>query len=209
MIDVPNFDPFTPYASDIWVRMPPNGGLDSRNEYRAVVQIQNKRVLLPITPLCTEMVTVFDSSGVAVLNPKKRSKYGGWEYESFNASGNSVIFNLDSEFITQYEYTLVVEQNPIHSTNGIVIPIENIQGKLIAKASLWNEPVVYHEPQFGYARLTLDRKSLVYIPRNGYVGSDSFSYCVINNHGHYSKNYCVYIEIDSSYGDPVWQTQTF
>ena len=45
------------------------------------------------------------------------------------------------------------------------------------------EPLVMSQPCYGYVRLTLDRKSLIYVPRPGFRGWDVFGYTLITTHG--------------------------
>lgn len=45
------------------------------------------------------------------------------------------------------------------------------------------EPLTMTQPCYGYVRLTMDRKSLVYVPRPGFKGWDVFGYTLITTHG--------------------------
>jgi hypothetical protein len=61
--------------------------------------------------------------------------------------------------------------------------------------ALYSEPVIITQPRSGYARLTSDRKNIAYVPNFGYVGQDTFSWAMINQHGQISEPKCVNITI--------------
>lgn len=48
---------------------------------------------------------------------------------------------------------------------------------------LYSEPQVLAQPCYGFVRLTMDRKSLVYVPRPGFQGWDVFGYTLMSQHG--------------------------
>ena len=60
---------------------------------------------------------------------------------------------------------------------------------------LYSEPVVLTEPMHGYARLSADRQSIVYVPNYKYVGMDTFSWTLITQHGQVGEPKCVYIRV--------------
>jgi hypothetical protein len=60
---------------------------------------------------------------------------------------------------------------------------------------LYSEPVVLTEPVHGYARLSADRQSIVYVPDYNYVGMDTFSWTLITQHGQIGDPKCVYIKV--------------
>lgn len=64
-------------------------------------------------------------------------------------------------------------------------------------AATWCEPVICTQPYNGFARLTDDRKSIIYVPNPGYVGADSFSYTLITSRGQTAETKCVYITIEN------------
>lgn len=47
----------------------------------------------------------------------------------------------------------------------------------------WSEPLALTQPCYGYVRLSLDRKSFIYVPRPGFKGWDVFGYTLITTHG--------------------------
>lgn len=60
---------------------------------------------------------------------------------------------------------------------------------------LYSEPIVLTEPAHGYARLSADRQSIVYVPSYKYTGMDTFSWTLITQHGQVGEPKCVYIRV--------------
>lgn len=52
---------------------------------------------------------------------------------------------------------------------------------------LYAEPQVLAQPCYGFVRPTMDRKSLVYVPRPGFQGWDAFGYTLMSQHGQMGK----------------------
>ncbi len=65
--------------------------------------------------------------------------------------------------------------------------------------SLYSEPLVLHQPDWGYVRPTSDRRGLLYVPKLGYYGYDCFTYTMITQHGQIGPAKTVYIKV---YADP-------
>jgi hypothetical protein len=57
------------------------------------------------------------------------------------------------------------------------------------------EPIVINQPNFGYVRLTDDRKKMIYYPFPGFVGMDGFSYTLMTQHGQAGMTKAVYVEV--------------
>lgn len=64
--------------------------------------------------------------------------------------------------------------------------------------ALYSEPVIITQPYHGYARLSTDRKSIAYVPQIGYIGNDTFSWAMINQHGQIGDPKCVTITMSAS-----------
>lgn len=191
MLLVPNRDVVIPFGGDIRLQRDVNLLADSRFENRAVFACNNTTTInLSFTPVIADWVEIF-VDGFRVLNPRVAGKQGGWLYERYNVEGRTITF---TEPISG-SVTVVCDTRPVPQRNASIIEVDNVQGFRSARASLYIEPVIVAEPVNGYARLSTDRMSMVYLPKTGFVGGDSFSYCLINNHGQYSKNYCVYISV--------------
>jgi hypothetical protein len=61
--------------------------------------------------------------------------------------------------------------------------------------SHYAEPVILAQPLKGYARISLDRKTIDYIPFEGSYGFDSFSYTLISQHGQEGLPKNVYVRL--------------
>jgi len=57
------------------------------------------------------------------------------------------------------------------------------------------EPFILTLPTNGYVRLTDDRKRLVYVPNQNFVGYDAFSYSVITDRGQIADPKCVNVKV--------------
>lgn len=191
MLLVPNRDIVIPFGGDIRIQRPINLLGDSRFENRAVFSGSDiSTIQLAFTPTVADWVEVF-VDGFRMLNPRVSSVTGGWLYEKYNVTGSTVNFTEP----VSGSISIVCDTTPAIQRNASIIEVNNVQGFQSARASLYIEPVIMAEPVNGYARLSTDRMSMVYLPKTGFAGNDSFSYCLINNHGQYSKNYCVYITV--------------
>ena len=191
MLLVPNRDVVIPFAKDIRIIVPKNNGNFARQENRATYECNAVSfITLGFTPVANEWIEVF-VDGFRLLNPRIKSIVGGNLFENYNMVGNRLVF---AQPITG-QVTVVCDTKPLPAYNTFLIEVNNVQGKNSARASLYIEPVIMAEPYNGYARLSADRMSMVYLPRTGFTGHDSFSYCLINNLGQYSKNFCVYIKV--------------
>lgn len=62
-------------------------------------------------------------------------------------------------------------------------------------AGLYCEPIVIHQPNFGYVRITADRKRMKYFPFPNFVGMDGFSYTLMTQHGQVGLTKAVYIDV--------------
>lgn len=165
---------------------------DRGENYFSMIADENvNEINLPFKPLCTEFTEVY-VDGIRLLNPRMFNVVGGTFFQSYNVSSNVVIFNSISVkgFIEVISDTKVVPED-----DSVFINFKNAQGVNAVGLSLYCEPVVVTRPENGYARLSLDRKSLVYRPKINFNGIDSFSYCLINNHGQQSKVACIYIQV--------------
>ena len=190
MILIPNRHVVIPTAADLYLTC--NTPLQPvlRLHQQTIVTVTGSTVILPFTPVCGDWVELY-SNGRRLLNPRIKHRIGGTLYQAYNISGNVLTFAEPQ----QATYTVICDTKATHAEGSLIIPIANTQGFLSTKASLYIEPIVMEQPLNGYARLTTDRQSIAYMPNYGFIGTDSFSYCVINNHGQYSRNYCVNITV--------------
>jgi hypothetical protein len=196
MVLVDNRRVVIPFLKDIYKEVAINNiSIVSRGENR-YVQIFNdaiSQIALPFKILCEDWVEVY-VDGKRLLNPRLYSNLGGTEYEKFNIVGQTLIFK-ESIF---GEIAVISDTNVPTAEEekaGVLIEIENAQGYKSKTISLYHEPVVMTPPEFGYARLSFDRKSILYVPYPGFSGMDQFNYCIINNHGQQSRNRCIRIKV--------------
>lgn len=190
MILIPNYNVVIPVAADLYLTYQAPQTAVLRLEQQTTITVSGTTATLPFTPVCEDWVELY-KNGRRVINPRVKNRIGGTRFEVFNVSGNTITFNESQ----QGTFTVICDTKPTHALDSLIIPIDNVQGALSTKASLYIEPIVMEQPQNGYARLTTDRKSISYMCNYGFTGTDSFSYCVINNHGQYSRNYCVNITV--------------
>lgn len=61
--------------------------------------------------------------------------------------------------------------------------------------SLYTEPVVLVQPLWGYARLTSDRRGLLYVPYKGFQGTDAFTYTLITQHGQIGQPRTITVDV--------------
>lgn len=83
-----------------------------------------------------------------------------------------------------------------------IITVSNRQGAKTkntvegrALVSYFCEPIILTQPVVGYARLTDDRKSIVYVPPANFDGYDAFSYTVYTDRGQLAEPKCVFVTI--------------
>ena len=62
-------------------------------------------------------------------------------------------------------------------------------------SALYCDPIVIHQPNFGYVRITADRKKMIYYPFPNFVGMDSFSYTLLTQHGQAGPTKSVYVDV--------------
>lgn len=63
--------------------------------------------------------------------------------------------------------------------------------------SLYSEPIILNQPVHGYARLTTDRKNIVYVPDIGFQGTDFFKWALITQHGQIGIPMCTEVNVIS------------
>jgi hypothetical protein len=61
--------------------------------------------------------------------------------------------------------------------------------------ALWTEPVVLRQPEHGYARITSDRRSILFVADQYYSGLDHFTYTLMTQHGQCSPPACITVNI--------------
>lgn len=123
----------------------------------------------------------------------------GNTYLTYNLIGNQIIF---SQPVTGS--LRIIADNPSFDdlAGGLVIPVNNVQGARTRATqpgqnylALHCEPIILTQPVFGYARLTSDRMSIVYVPPLGFNGGDAFSYTVISDRAQIAEPKCIFIQV--------------
>lgn len=191
MIVVKNRRVVIPFFENIDITVPKNTISYNRGEQVFIPTGSTSfQIELPFTPLCTELTEIF-INGLRRINRRLQGIPGGTQFSDYNVFGNKI--NLTDPIAGDIK--IICEMEPMPEYNATVIQVDNTQGYLSAGVSLFFEPVVMSEPLNGYARLSFDRKELIYQPKLGFVGQDSFSYTLINNQGQFGKPKCVYITV--------------
>lgn len=191
MIEVKNRRIVIPFLEDIEITVPKNTKTYNRQEeVFSLTTADVYQIELPFIPLCTELTEVYQN-GTRRINPRVEQTAGGTNYAEYNVFGNFINF----QNAISGDIKVVCETRPYPEYNVNVMQIDNNQGYLSAGISLFHEPVVVTQPDNGYARLSFDRKELVYLPKLGFTGKDTFSYTLINNQGQYGRTKCVYITV--------------
>lgn len=121
----------------------------------------------------------------------------GNTFLTYNIVGNQIIF---SQPVTGN--VKIIVDNPSVDEIGLVIPVVNIQGARTRATSsgqhfgaLHCEPIVLTQPVFGFARLTSDRLSILYVPPVGFNGGDAFSYTVVTDRGQIADPKCIFVQV--------------
>jgi Concanavalin A-like lectin/glucanases superfamily/GDSL-like Lipase/Acylhydrolase family/Interleukin-like EMT inducer len=87
--------------------------------------------------------------------------------------------------------------------NSVVMTTEVLASANVYNAGVYKrvgdshfaEPMVISQPQHGYARISPDRTSIVYVPFPDYAGLDSFSYTLLSQHGQAGMTKGIYVEV--------------
>ena len=79
--------------------------------------------------------------------------------------------------------------------NGTITGLGNVTVNSMEGIGLYSEPVILHQPYHGYVRLSTDRRSMAYVPDRNYVGNDTFSWSLINQHGQIGEPKCCVIRV--------------
>jgi hypothetical protein len=191
MIEVKNRRVVIPFVDDIQISVPKNLISYDRKENTFSGSFSGTfSISLPFAALCTELTEVY-IDGMRKMNPRLYQQFGGTYHGEYNVFNSFIAFTN----AISGDVKVVCETQPYPEPHVNVIQIDNTQGYLSAGISLFHEPVVVSEPANGYARLSFDRKELVYLPKLGFTGNDSFSYTLINNQGQFGKPKCVYITV--------------
>lgn len=91
---------------------------------------------------------------------------------------------------TPYRYAVGYDGNTVNSQGW-----SNTQLRARVGVALYSEPIVLRQPDWGYVRVTQNRRNLLYVPPRNFRGNDSFSYTMITQHGQIGPPRCIRIEV--------------
>lgn len=205
MIEIPNCRQIIPLVDELTITVP----LNDSTEFYEVVNGRNANTFdyfmpyttqlqLPWYPLSAQSVEIY-KDGVRIINGSHNFDETHLKYE---INGDTVIFK---EPIAGNIVVISDLEIAPRVPDEYIIAVDNLQGGETTStdsdqtyASTWCEPVVCTQPYHGFARLTDDRKSIIYVPDQGYDGPDSFSYTVITQRGQIAEPKCIYITVGDS-----------
>ena len=200
MVLVENRRVVIPFIQDVFETIFLNTTSYNRGEHRYELEIiaPTNTIQLPesFKILCEDWLEVYIDEN-RVINPKIKSDFGGTLYEKFNVNIISRVITFSANITGQIKIvcdTNVPNEEDI-DRSSCVITVQNVQGLKSSGISLYHEPVIMTEPENGYARLSFDRTSIIYVPKIGFSGTDQFNYCLINIHGQQSRNRCIRIKV--------------
>jgi hypothetical protein len=143
----------------------------------------NNIVTLGTTPYNANWVEVWHDKWRVVNTDPLRPRY--------IVDGNQVILND----IYNGAVLIVVDTEPMPYYGASIIKVSNVQRDQYGLTSLFCEPVLMSQPENGYVRLSADRKSIAYVPFYQYVGTDTFLWTLITQHGQMGQAKCAKITV--------------
>lgn len=208
MLLIPNCRFIHPFTEEIEVTVIPNDSnvadennvkyplLPSRpaNHY-SINALDTTTITLPWTPMVKAWVEIY-LDGIRIIDITTDFELN---YNPYTIEENVITFT-DSITGLVDVYTDTTIDPWVRPAN--IILMDNIQGGDTTAtqpdqtyAATWCEPVVCAQPYNGYAKLSDDRKSIIYVPNQFFVGGDSFSYALMSQRGQLSKPVCIYITV--------------
>lgn len=153
------------------------------------------QITLPWTPIVPSWVEIY-LDGIRIINVSTDFEL---HFNQYEISGN--IITLNSPISGNIDVFCDNTVDPVVRTENRIL-LDNIQGADanptgpgMTYAATWCEPLICAQPYHGYVRLSDDRKSIIYVPDQFFVGSDAFSYALVSQRGQLSKPKCVYVKV--------------
>ena len=149
-------------------------------------------ISLPWTPTTKYWVEVY-VDGFRLINTSTDFDH---TFAEFEVNGRTITFSepVSGDILVVCD---AITCPPYEDVN--VVSVENEQGAKSLTAGLFVashcEPIILTQPEHGFARLTDDRMSILYIPNVGYTGPDAFSYSVFTQRGQLANPKCVQIQV--------------
>ena len=140
-------------------------------------------ITLTVTPFNTSWVEVWHDGWRVVNTDPANPRY--------IVNGNQVILND----INTGPVLVVVDLSPLPYYGASIIRVNNVQHDQYGIASLFCEPIIMSQPENGYVRLTADRKSIAYVPNWKFVGTDTFLWTLMTQHGQMGQAKCAKITV--------------
>lgn len=220
MLIIPNCRFIHPYTEEVDITVMPNDDtipdvdsvtyplLPSRPSQHYSQIVANETVItLPWTPLVPSWTEIY-LDGIRIIDI---STDFGINYNQYTIVNNIITFS-DPITGTVDVFCDTAVDPVVRAENRI--NVDNIQGADAVPtdpgqtfAATWCEPIICAQPFRGYARLSDDRKSIIYVPNQNFQGSDAFSYALISQRGQLSKPKCVYVTVAPPPAPPEPPTQ--
>lgn len=200
MIALRNQRVIVPFVSELNIQVPVFAGDSIRYENTFSYQSSGatRKITLPWTPVAADWLEVY-ANDVRVINPVVQSQSGGYRHEVYDVVGADVLFYADES--RSLKFVCDSKMCPSMDT-AYHIDVTNPQGSNAVDlrpgdlyAATNCTPVVIMQPQNGYARLSDDQRSILYVPKSGFKGGDSFSYTLMTQHGQIGVPKCIYIKV--------------
>lgn len=148
-------------------------------------------ITLAGTSVVTLSVTPYNYDWVEVW-------HDGWRVINIDPYNPRYIINGNQVILTDINtgpVLIVVDLEPLPFYAASIIQVDNLQHDQYGNVSLFCEPVIMSQPANGYVRLTADRKSIAYIPNYRFVGTDTFLWTLITQHGQMGQAKCAKIRV--------------
>jgi hypothetical protein len=174
-----------PYVDDVEVGIQKNVKFAAprRAEFYNVTMVGGTVVNLNSIPVSNEWVEVWLNGWRVVnidpMNPR------------YFINGNQVVFTDP----TIGQVLVVVDLEPLPYYASSIIRVNNVQRDQHADISLFSEPVIMSQPENGYVRLTANRKSIAYVPNYKFVGTDTFLWTLLTQHGQLGQAKCAKVHV--------------
>jgi len=174
-----------PTVDDIDVGITKNfvGAAPRKAEFYNFTLVNTSKITLPIMPFNANWVEVWHEDWRVVNTDPQSPRY--------IVNGNEIILND----IDQGNLLVVVEMSPLPYYGASIIRVTNFQRDQYGSLSLFCEPVIMSQPEYGYVRLTADRQSIAYVPNYKFIGTDTFLWTLITQHGQLGQAKCARVKV--------------
>lgn len=209
MLIINNCRVIIPPIDDLFITVPENRStleyrmITSRDELRFEFTMAFTTTIAVPWTIPSALMTEVYKDGIRVINRSTdfEETHLGLPQLTYTIHGQQITFNQP----VAADITIICDQKIAPNVpKEYIISIDNIYGgetlaedENATNASTWCEPVISTQPYNGFARMTDDRKSIIYVPNPGYLGEDAFSYTIITSRGQTAETKCVYITVSN------------